>query len=55
MMAEFLAMGGHAVWVWSCYGLTLLGVGVVIALALRQRRKAAHWRALAGASARDLP
>lgn len=46
-MAEFFAMGGHAVWVWSCYGLTLAGVMFVIWLARRQRRKAAEWRALA--------
>ena len=47
MMADFFAMDGHAVWVWSCYGLTLLGVVFVIWLARRQRRKAAAWRALA--------
>lgn len=51
MMAEFLAMGGHAVWVWSAYALSLAGLGLVLALALRQRRKAAHWRALAEGSA----
>ena len=39
MMADFFAMDGHAVWVWSCYGLTLLGVVFVIWLARRQRQR----------------
>lgn len=49
-MAEFLDMGGHAVWVWSTYALSLCGLAFVIWLARRQRRKAEHWRALAEAS-----
>lgn len=52
-MAEYFAMGGHAVWVWSCYGLTLAGVAMVIWLAFRQRGKAKLWRTQAEVMARD--
>ncbi len=47
-MAEFLSMGSHAAYVWGSYGLTLAGLGLLFWLALRLRRKARDWRALAG-------
>ena len=38
-MADFLAMGGYAQWVWSAFGLTLVVlVGNVIAAAHRYRQ-----------------
>ena len=38
-MADFLAMGGYAPWVWSAFGLTLVVlVGNVIAAAYRYRQ-----------------
>ena len=49
-MMEFLAMGGHGIYVWSAYGLsllTLIGVGVWPFAAMRmlvrrlQRRREA--------------
>jgi heme exporter protein D len=39
-MAHFLAMGGYAVYVWPCYGLTALVVGLNIAAARRSLRLA---------------
>ncbi|WP_429911862.1 heme exporter protein CcmD [Glycocaulis sp.] len=47
-MAEFLSMGGHAVWVWSCYALTAGGVALLIWLSFRQRAKAREWQKLSG-------
>ncbi|MFN3835354.1 MAG: heme exporter protein CcmD [Glycocaulis sp.] len=47
-MAEFFSMGGHAVWVWSCYGLTAGGIALLVWLALRQRARAKAWRGMAG-------
>lgn len=51
-MAEFLSMGGYAVFVWGSYGLTLGGVALIVWLAARQRAKAKAWQAMAGG---DLP
>lgn len=47
-MAEFLSMGGHAVWVWSCYGLTAGGIALLVWLSFRQRAKAREWQHMAG-------
>lgn len=47
-MAEFLSMGGYAVFVWGSYGLTLGGVALIVWLAARQRAKAKAWQAMAG-------
>ena len=38
-IAHFLAMGGYAVYVWPCYALTALVVGVNIAAARRSLRR----------------
>ena len=38
-MAQFLAMGGYAQWVWSAFGLTLIVlIGNVIAASRRYRQ-----------------
>ena len=39
-IAHFLAMGGYAVYLWPCYGLTALVVGVNLAAARRSLRQA---------------
>lgn len=39
-MARFLAMGGYAVYVWPCYALTALVVGLNLAAARRSLRRA---------------
>ncbi len=39
-MAEFFAMDGYAVWVWTSYALTFAGVGVLIGRAVAARRAA---------------
>ncbi len=39
-MTEFFAMGGHAVFVWSAWGLTALGVAALVAMTLIRRRLA---------------
>jgi heme exporter protein CcmD len=39
-MAHFLAMGGYAVYVWPCYALTALVVGLNLAAARRSLRLA---------------
>ena len=39
-MAEFFAMDGYAVWVWTSYALTFAGVGALIWRALASRRAA---------------
>jgi heme exporter protein CcmD len=39
-IAHFLAMGGYAVYVWPCYALTALVVGVNLAAARRSLRQA---------------
>ncbi|MBK1672960.1 heme exporter protein CcmD [Ectothiorhodospira shaposhnikovii] len=42
-MIEFLAMGGHAPYVWGSFGVALLAMVVEMVL-LRQRRKAMNRR-----------
>lgn len=49
MFEHFLAMGGYAAYVWSCYGITLLAL-VVIAMSGR----AAYQRELNAARRRTL-
>ncbi len=39
-IAHFLAMGGYAVYVWPCYALTALVVGLNLAAARRSLRLA---------------
>jgi len=39
-IAHFLAMGGYAVYVWPCYALTALVVGLNLAAARRSLRQA---------------
>ncbi|MFW5661158.1 MAG: heme exporter protein CcmD [Oceanicaulis sp.] len=39
-MSAFFAMDGYAVFVWSSYGLTALGVGGLVALTIAARRRA---------------
>jgi heme exporter protein CcmD len=39
-IAHFLAMGGYAVYLWPCYALTALVVGVNLAAARRSLRQA---------------
>jgi heme exporter protein CcmD len=39
-IARFLAMGGYAVYVWPCYALTALVVGLNLAAARRSLRQA---------------
>ena len=39
-IAQFLAMGGYAVYVWPCYVLTALVVGLNLAAARRSLRQA---------------
>ena len=39
-IAQFLAMGGYAVYVWPCYALTALVVGLNLAAARRSLRQA---------------
>jgi heme exporter protein CcmD len=39
-IAHFLAMGGYAVYLWPCYGLTALVVGINFASARRSLRLA---------------
>ncbi len=39
-ISHFLAMGGYAVYVWPCYALTALVVGLNIILARRSLRLA---------------
>lgn len=42
-MSEFLSMGGHAAFIWPAWGLTALGVTVLIIGILAERRAAAAW------------
>lgn len=35
-MSEWLAMGGYAVFVWSAYGVSALGLAGLLAVSLRQ-------------------
>ncbi|XBQ17324.1 MAG: heme exporter protein CcmD [Oceanicaulis sp.] len=39
-MSAFFAMDGYAAFVWSSYGLTLLGIGGLVALTIAARRRA---------------
>jgi heme exporter protein D len=39
-IAHFLSMGGYAAYVWPCYALTALVVGVNLAAARRSLRQA---------------
>jgi len=39
-VAHFLAMGGYAVYVWPCYALAALVIGLNIAAARRSLRRA---------------
>ncbi len=39
-LAHFLAMGGYAMYVWPCYALTALVVGLNLAAARRSLRQA---------------
>ena len=39
-MAEFFAMDGYAVWVWTSYALTFAGVGALVWRAITARRAA---------------
>ena len=39
-MREFLSQGGYAVYVWSAYAVSVLGVGYLIASTLAAWRKA---------------
>jgi heme exporter protein D len=45
--SEFFAMGGHALYVWGSYGLTVLLMTVEPWLAVRRRRRALHDAGLA--------
>jgi heme exporter protein CcmD len=37
---RFLAMGGYAAFVWPAYGVTLIGLGTVVAATLRSYARA---------------
>ena len=39
-MAHFFAMGGYAAFVWPAYGVSLVGVGAMIWLTLRDYAQA---------------
>ena len=39
-MAEFLAMGGYAGFVWSAYAVALLGLGGIVVVTWRSLAKA---------------
>lgn len=39
-MKEFLAMGGYAAYVWTCYGITAIVVALNVWLAQRRHRQA---------------
>jgi heme exporter protein D len=47
--SDFIQMGGHGVFVWSCYGLTLLilGMNIIRPLQLQRRLVQVKRRALA--------
>jgi heme exporter protein D len=40
LLAQFLAMGGYAAFVWPAYGASLLGLGAAIGLTLRAYARA---------------
>ena len=37
-MSDFFAMGGYAVYIWPCYGVTLIGMIVLVVQSLRSMR-----------------
>lgn len=37
-VAEFIAMGKHGVYVWTCYGLTFLAIIGVVIYSINQRK-----------------
>lgn len=37
-ISEFISMGGHGVFVWTCYAITLLAVAVLVVWALSERK-----------------
>lgn len=39
-MSAFFAMGGYAVYVWSCYGASVLVLGLMIYFSLAAHRRA---------------
>jgi len=39
-MSDFFDMGRYAVFVWSAYGLTALGIGAAIAVTMRAYHRA---------------
>ena len=39
-MSDFLSQGGYAFYVWSAYGVSVLGIGALIASTLAAWRKA---------------
>lgn len=52
-LADFLAMGGYAMWVWPAYGLATLVLGGLVVVSLRtMRRRERALRALDGAGDR---
>ncbi len=41
-MSEFLAMGGHAIWIWSAWGLSAAALIALVGFALAERRAASE-------------
>jgi heme exporter protein D len=39
-LAQFLAMGGYAAFVWPAYGASVLGLGVAVGLTIRAYARA---------------
>jgi heme exporter protein CcmD len=39
-MAHFFAMGGYAVFVWPAYAVSLVGIGAIVILTLRDYGRA---------------
>jgi heme exporter protein D len=37
--SEFIAMGNHGLYVWSCYGISLVVLGLNVALPILARRR----------------
>lgn len=37
--SEFIAMGNHGIYVWSCYGISLAVLGLNLALPILARRR----------------
>ena len=51
-MSAFLAMGGYAAFVWPAYGVSALGLGLMIALTWRAYARAKAQLAALGGEAR---